>query len=71
MIVLVTGLKGSGKDTVGDWLAHQYKFNKMSFADPLKDVVSVMFNWDREKLDGNSVQDRVWRELKMKNGVKF
>jgi len=62
MIVLVTGLKGSGKDTVGGWLHNQYGYKKMSFANPLKDVVSTMFGWERSKLEGENVNDRVWRE---------
>lgn len=62
MIVLVTGLKGSGKDTVGEWLHNQYGYKKMSFANPLKDVVSTMFGWERSKLEGENINDRVWRE---------
>lgn len=62
MIILINGLKGSGKDSVGDRLVKKYEFERLSFASILKDVVSAMFNWDRSALEGKTVKDREWRE---------
>jgi len=38
MILGLVGKIGSGKDTCGDWLATQHKFQKKYFAKPLKDA---------------------------------
>ena len=63
MLIGIVGLIGSGKDTVAKRLVEKHKFHRDSFAKSLKDAVSVMFNWDREMLEGNTEQSREWREL--------
>jgi len=55
-------LIGSGKDTVSKRLEQKHGFRRDSFAKSLKDAVSVMFNWDREMLEGNGDDSRQWRE---------
>jgi hypothetical protein len=62
MIIGLVGFAGSGKDTVGDMLV-EMGFKKDSFAKPLKDAVSIMFGWDRKKLEGTTKEDRAWREV--------
>ena len=62
MIIGVIGLIGSGKGTVGDYLRHRYGFKQRAFAGPVKDVASIVFNWDREMLEGNTPESREWRE---------
>ena len=42
MIIGICGLIGSGKDTIADYLIRKHNFQKISFADKLKDSVSVM-----------------------------
>lgn len=42
VVVLVTGYKRSGKDTVGNHLVEQYGFERVAFADPLRDVGLAM-----------------------------
>lgn len=55
MIILVTGLKRSGKDTLADYLVDNRDFGKYSFADPIREICKVAFDWtdedftDREK----------------------
>lgn len=44
MIIGLRGDAGSGKDTVGDELVHEYGFTRISFADELKRNVSQAFN---------------------------
>jgi hypothetical protein len=62
MIVGITGLIGSGKDTAADYLCTFHGFKRMSFAGTLKDAVAVIFNWDRELLEGSTKASREWRE---------
>ena len=62
MIIGLCGLIGSGKGTVADILVDEHKFEKISFADKLKDAVSDLFDWDREMLEGETSESRFWRE---------
>lgn len=62
MIIGVCGLIGSGKGTVADILQNNHGFVKVSFADSLKDCVSVVFGWDRALLEGDTDESRAWRE---------
>ena len=62
MIVTISGWIGSGKDTVAQYLQEHYGFRPVSFAGNLKDAVSAVFGWDRELLEGRTVESRRWRE---------
>ena len=62
MIIGLVGLIGSGKDTVADFLIQQHNFTRESFANSLKDAVSNIFHWDRNRLQGLTAEDRAWRE---------
>ena len=62
MIIGICGLIGSGKGTVADVLVEEHKFEKISFADKLKDAVSVLFDWPRDMLEGETPDSRYWRE---------
>jgi len=62
MIMGITGLISSGKDTAADYLCTVHGFKRMSFAGTLKDAISVVFGWDRELLEGTTSLSRVWRE---------
>lgn len=62
MIIGLTGSIGSGKDTVAGILVQKHKFQKRSAATKLKDILSVLFRWDRDLLEGNTVASRKWRE---------
>jgi hypothetical protein len=61
-LIAICGLINSGKDTVADYLCDEYGFRRDSFASTLKDVVSVVFGWDRQLLEGRSTEAREWRE---------
>lgn len=61
MLIGLMGQIGSGKGTAADFLVSK-GFKKDSFAAPLKDSVSAIFNWDREMLEGETSESRVWRE---------
>jgi hypothetical protein len=61
-IIAFCGFIGSGKDTSADIICREKKAQKISFADALKDAVSVVFGWDRALLQGDTHESRKWRE---------
>jgi hypothetical protein len=61
-IISVSGLIGSGKDSIANYLITHHGFKKMAFADSLKDAVSSVFGWDRQMLEGSTGSSRQWRE---------
>lgn len=56
------GFIASGKDTAADYLVNYHQFRRESFATTLKDVVSIMFGWDRTLVEGRTKESREWRE---------
>jgi hypothetical protein len=62
MIIGVCGLIGSGKGTAADILVEHHGFEKLSFADSLKDCVAALFDWPRSMLEGDTPASRQWRE---------
>lgn len=62
MIVCVSGFIGSGKDTVADILIKNRSFEKLSLSSTLKDMVAILFSWDRKLLEGDTKESRIWRE---------
>ena len=61
-VVGICGLAGSGKDTCADYLIKEHGFHKASFASTLKDMIAVLFSWDREMLEGSTTESREARE---------
>jgi hypothetical protein len=64
IIIGITGLISSGKDTIADYLTTHHGFKRISFASSLKDAIAVIFGWNREYLEGTTKASRVWREQK-------
>jgi hypothetical protein len=62
MIIVCCGFSGSGKDQVAKRLISHHNFIKISFATVLKDVLSVLFSWNRDMIEGNTKESRDWRE---------
>jgi hypothetical protein len=62
LIIGVAGFAGSGKGTVSDLLVDEYGFNKLAFADPLKDATAAIFGWPRHLLEGDTKESRDFRE---------
>lgn len=50
-ILLISGKAGAGKDTVGDLIVNNFKWQKLSFASTLKDEVSHIYQINRNLLD--------------------
>lgn len=63
MLISLSGVRGSGKDTIANHLVKEYGFKALSWADSLKDALSAIFGWDRAMLEGNNPQDRRKRSL--------
>lgn len=62
MIIGVVGFIGSGKGTAADLLIENYDFNKLSFADAVKDATAAIFGWPRPLLEGDTDESRDFRE---------
>ena len=60
MIVCISGWKQNGKDMLASYLIENYGATKVSFADPLKDMVAEEYGIDRASLDD---QDRKEKPL--------
>ena len=61
-IIGVTGRKFTGKDTAGNYFVSNYGFERLAYADPLKNAVREIFNFTNEQLYGNEkeVLDTHW-----------
>jgi hypothetical protein len=51
VLVSLTAWKGSGKDTLADYLVSEYGFQRISFAAKLKDMVAMQYDVPREFMD--------------------
>jgi hypothetical protein len=58
----ICGLAGSGKDTIANILIDKHGYVKLSFGGVLKDIAATIFSWDRELLEGATIESRKWRE---------
>ena len=71
------GHKGSGKDTLADYLVKEKQYIKYSFAEPVKEIAKIMFNLNAEQLNGNlkEVIDDRWgvspRTMFQRIGTEF
>ena len=61
-VIGVSGFAGSGKDSFANIFVEKYGYTKISMADSIKDMLSVVFGWDREMLQGATPESRLWRE---------
>ena len=60
-LIGLSGKSGSGKDTVANYLVTNYNYTKLSFGSVLKDVVSCIFGWPRNLLEGDTKESREFR----------
>lgn len=68
-VIVLFGVKGSGKDTVGDLLRERYFFTKDSFAAPLKRMVAEAFDFTEEDLYGpSSGRERQYEQYPFEKG---
>ena len=58
MLILLSGWKGSGKDTAADYLVRQHGFIKLAFAAALKDAVSETYGVPRHFFDDRTLKEK-------------
>lgn len=61
-IIGLCGFKGAGKTVISNHLVHKHGFKEITFAGPLKDIVSILYGFDREMLEGDTITARELRE---------
>lgn len=61
-VIGICGKKGSGKSTLAEFLCNEMGYKQVSFASKLKDIVSILFGWDRNMLEGTTEESRAERE---------
>jgi dephospho-CoA kinase len=52
-IIAICGLKRSGKDTIADALCHDYGYQKVKIATPLKEALKTLFKLTDSQVEGN------------------
>lgn len=62
MLIGICGFINSGKTTIAEHLVKKHKYEQYSWANPLKDITSILFGWNREMLDGLTPEMREIRE---------
>jgi len=62
MIIVCCGFSDAGKDQVAKRLIDEHGFRKLSFASVLKDILSIIFSWNRDMMEGTNEKSREWRE---------
>lgn len=63
-IIVLSGEIGSGKTTVSNILVNDYNYVSFAFADPLKQMLSILYNWPLNMLNGETEELRKVRESK-------
>ena len=63
-IIAITGQMNSGKTTIAEYLQSK-GYTPISFAGPLKDIVSHLFNLDRDMVEGSTEESRKRREERL------
>lgn len=61
MIIGLVGRKGSGKTTVAQYLGTK-GYTEIVFAEPVKQIVSILFGFDYEVLKGDTPEKRIKRD---------
>jgi len=57
MIIGIAGKKGSGKDTLGNYLCEKYDYRRYAFGDPVKEVCRILFGFNDEQLYGANKEE--------------
>lgn len=58
-IIAICGAKRSGKDVLADHLVMKYGYEKMRFAEPLKQVCQALFNFSHQQIGDGDIKDEV------------
>lgn len=61
MVIALHGKAQSGKDTIADYLIENLTFKRMKFAQPIRDVCTVLFGWDDDWMETHKEEiDPYW-----------
>lgn len=62
-LILITGRKFNGKDTVANYLHNKYEYTQLAFAEPLKHICKILFGFTNEQLYGSTKEtlDERWK----------
>lgn len=60
-LIGIAGPAGSGKTTAAAYMARQWGWNTMAFADPIKDILASLFDMPRSQFE-NTLLDREHKE---------
>ena len=60
MLIVVSGANGAGKTFLATWLYSRYGFCPLSFASPLRDIVSVITGFSTTELQKDEVKKGQW-----------
>lgn len=73
LLIGITGIKGSGKDTIADHLVRKYGFYKRSLAAPLKNACKCLFGFTDDQLNGSSkeIPDYRWFGITPRETMQF
>jgi dephospho-CoA kinase len=58
-IIAICGLKRSGKDVIADYLVEKYGYEKIKFAEPLKNAVKELFGFTEDQVGDSDDKDIV------------
>jgi len=58
-LIGIAGSKGSGKDTMADYLCDRYQYQKRAFADPIKDLCRSLFHLSMDQLTDPVMKETV------------
>jgi dephospho-CoA kinase len=61
MIIGISGYKRSGKNTVAQIISDKFGYETLAFADPIKQIASLMFSWSFERMENEKETiDKDW-----------
>ena len=61
ILIGLSGKKGSGKDTVAEFLIKHHNFTRIAFADPIKDIGTAVFGWTHEQMNDRELKEKIDR----------
>ena len=77
-IIGLIGVKGSGKDTAGEYLIENHGYTRYAFGDPVKQICKTLFDVSDEQLNNHKfkeAKDSRWglspREMFQRIGTEF